>query len=390
MVQIIQSGDFTPDVEAREHRKHSIRRAAWEADIEDIVTLCERQCRKACNPRTPAEDSDEAGHSGRSSSKARRYWKRRSPKPKEEEMAMEATPSRKRLWSAAESEEHSDGHRSAPPSDYFTPEVIATPHPLDTRAQTAPEPGLGHDAEALERPARARTVPVARHTGPEPERSGAPPRTNTGERAHTAPVGSEAPPPPTMGARVTRAPVSSTPAANLDLMGDTHMGEVEEMRALRTTSCADSGVRHSECHCKHVSFLISKYPNIGKDVVLERLDCLTDQWYEFDETAAGILHDRLNLEKDVAGLRMEQAQYHENVRTAFCKQQQVIDSLLRSVNDMLGRLKGLEDRSERSSFTSGPELPAALVTVELVERVMTLRGAKEEVKPMDRPVESAP
>ena len=35
-----------------------------------------------------------------------------------------------------------------------------------TRAHTAPEPSLEHDAEALERPARARTAPVARHTEP--------------------------------------------------------------------------------------------------------------------------------------------------------------------------------------------------------------------------------
>ena len=33
------------------------------------------------------------------------------------------------------------------------------------RAHTAPEPALKHDAEGLERPARARTAPVPRHTG---------------------------------------------------------------------------------------------------------------------------------------------------------------------------------------------------------------------------------
>ena len=35
------------------------------------------------------------------------------------------------------------------------------------RAHTAPEPALKHDAEGLERPARARTAPVPRHSGPE-------------------------------------------------------------------------------------------------------------------------------------------------------------------------------------------------------------------------------
>ena len=231
---------------------------------------------------------------------------------------------------------------------------------------------------------------MAPHTGPEPERSRAPPPTSTGERSHTAPVGSEALPSPTMGARATADPVWSTPAAELDSMGDTHNGEAEETRDPRATSCANSGVRHSECHCEHVSFLIGKYPKIGKDVILERLDRPTDQWYECDETAAGILDDQTKLEKDVAVLRVEEAQYHENVRPAFHKQQQVIDGLLQLVHDISGRLKGLEDRAERSSFTLGPELPATPAAAKLVERVMTLGGAMEEVKPMEGPVESAP
>ena len=173
-------------------------------------------------------------------------------------------------------------------------------------------------------------------------------------------------------------------------MGDTHVGEAEERREPRTTSCAESGVQHSECHCEHVFFVIGKFPEIGKDVIVERLDHLTDQWHIFNETTAGILDDQTKLEKDVAGLRMEQAQYHETVRMAFHKQQQVIESLLQLMNDMSGRLKGLEDRAERSSLTCGPERPAAPATAELVERLTTLRGAMEEVKPMDRPVESAP
>ena len=270
---------------------------------------------------------------------------------------METTPSSVRLWSAAESDGHSDEYLPALPSDYFTPDVLATPQPLDTRGQTAPEPGLGHDAEALEGRARARTMPVARHTGPEPERSGPPEPMSTGESAHTAPVGSEAPPAPTMGAKATTVPVSSTLAANLDSMGDTHMGEAKETRVLRTTSCADSGVRHSECQCKHVSFLIGKYPNIGNDVIVERLDRLTDQWYKIDETAAGILDNQTTLEKDVAGRWVEQAQYHENVRTAFHKQQQVIDRFLQLVNDMSPERVGGQSRKVilhiRSRASSG-------------------------------------
>ena len=44
-VQIIESVESTPDLEAREHRRHSIWRASRGVDMEDMVVLCERQCR---------------------------------------------------------------------------------------------------------------------------------------------------------------------------------------------------------------------------------------------------------------------------------------------------------------------------------------------------------
>ena len=47
--------------------------------MEDLVSMCERRCRKACNLRSAAEDSDEACHSGSSGGRAWRYRKRGSP-----------------------------------------------------------------------------------------------------------------------------------------------------------------------------------------------------------------------------------------------------------------------------------------------------------------------
>ena len=172
--------------------------------MEDLASMCERQCRKACNLRSAAEELDETGSNGR----ARRYRKRGSQKPAAEARAMEADPSPVRLWSAADSEGHSEGYLTAYPSES---EEMARP---PTRANTAPEPSLEHDAEALERPARARTAPVARHTEP----------------TH-------------------------------DNMGNTPMTEGSE--APGTVGCARSGVKHVECHCEHVSFLIGKYPKMG-------------------------------------------------------------------------------------------------------------------------------
>ena len=212
-VQIVESVESTPDLEAREERRCSGRRAlvGHGLDMEDLASMCERQCRKACNLRSAAEELEETGSNGR----ARRYRKRGSPKPAAEARAMETDPSPLRLWSAADSEGHSDGYRTAFPSES---EEMAIP---PTRAHTAPEPSLEHDAEALERPTRARTAPVARHT------------------------------------ELTR-----------DNMGDTPMAE--ESEAPGTVGCAGSGGKHVECHCEHVSFLIGKYPKMRMDAILQQ------------------------------------------------------------------------------------------------------------------------
>ena len=167
--------------------------------MEDLASMCERQCRKACNLRSAAEELEETGSNGR----ARRYRKRGSPKPAAEARAMETDNSPVRLWSGAESEGHSEGYRTAYPSE--SEEMAIRP----TRAHTAPEPSLDHDAESLERPTRARTAPVAQHMEP-----------------------------------------------MQDNMGDTPVAE--ESEAPGTVGCAGSGGKHVECHCEHVSFLIGK------------------------------------------------------------------------------------------------------------------------------------
>ena len=63
--------------------------------MEDLASMCERQCRKACNLRSAGEELEETGSNGR----ARRYRKRGSPKPAAEARAMETDPSLVRLWS---------------------------------------------------------------------------------------------------------------------------------------------------------------------------------------------------------------------------------------------------------------------------------------------------
>ena len=295
--------------------------------MEDLVSMCERRCRKACKLRSAAEDSDEACHSGSSGGRARRYRKRGSPKPAAGDAgAMDTDPSLVRLWDS----EHSEGYQTAyeQPSE---PEETARP---PTRANTAPEPSLEHDAEALERPARARTAPVARHTEP------------------------------------TR-----------DSMGNTPM--VEDYEAPGTAGCAGSGGRHAECHCEHVPYLMGKYPKMGMDAIVHRLDRLDNAKDGLEEDVAGILDDQSATEKDMEELRADQVRYWDNLELALQKQQQVLDSLLNLVEDMSGRLKRL---GERQPLTSGPELLAKPAAAELVEQVKTLRSAMD--KPMGGPAEA--
>ena len=296
--------------------------------MEDVVSMCERRCRKACNLRSAAEDSEETCHSGSCGGRARRYRKRGSPKPVAGDAgAMDTDPSPVRLW---DSEGHSEGYQTAYEQPSESEETARPP----TRANTAPEPSLEHDAEALERPGRARTAPVARNT--EPSR---------------------------------------------DSMGDTPM--VEESEAPGTAGCARSGGRHAECHCEHVSFLMGKYPKMGMDAIVHRLDRLDNAKDGLEEDVAGILDDQLAAERDMAELRVERGRYRQNLELALQKQQRVVDSLFHLVEDMLGRLKRIE---ERQPFASGPELPAKPAAAELVERVKTLRSAMD--KPMGGPAEA--
>ena len=90
-MQIVESVESIPDMEAREERRCAGRRApvGHGLDMEDLAPMCERQCRKACNLRPAAEELEGSG----SNSRAWRYRKRWSPKPAAEARAMETDPS---------------------------------------------------------------------------------------------------------------------------------------------------------------------------------------------------------------------------------------------------------------------------------------------------------
>ena len=150
------------------------------------------------------------------------------------------------------------------------------------------------------------------------------------------------------------------------------MGDESEVPG--TAGCAESGGKHAACHCEHVSFLMGKYPKMGMDAIVHRLDRLDNAKDGLEADVAGILDDQSAAEKDMEELRAERDRYRENLELALEKQQRVVDSLLHLVEDMSGGLKRLE---ELQPLASGPELPAKPAAVELVERVKTLRSAME-------------
>ena len=136
-------------------------------------------------------------------------------------------------------------------------------------------------------------------------------------------------------------------------------------------------------HCEHVSFLMGKYPKMGMDAIVHRLNRLDNAKDGIEEDVARILDDQSAAERDMAELGAERDRYRENLDLALQKQQRVVNSLLHLVEDTSGRLKRLE---ERQLLTSGPELPARPAAAELVERVKTLRSAMD--KPMGGPAEA--
>ena len=132
-----------------------------------------------------------------------------------------------------------------------------------------------------------------------------------------------------------------------------------------------------------VSFPMGKYPKMGMDAIVHRLDRLDNAKDGLEEDVAGILDDQSAEQRDMAELRAERDRYRENLELALQKQQRVVDSLLHLVEDMSGRLKRLE---ERQPLTLDSELLAKPAAAELVERVKTLRSAMD--KPMGGPAEA--
>ena len=68
--------------------------------------------------------------------------------------------------------------------------------------------------------------------------------------------------------------------------------------------------------------------------MLQHLDRLDNQNDGLEEDMAGILDDQSAAERDMAQLRAEQDRYREKLEMALQKQQQVVNSLLRLVEDM--------------------------------------------------------
>ena len=81
---------------------------------------------------------------------------------------------------------------------------------------------------------------------------------------------------------------------------------------------------------------MGKYPKMGMDAIVHRLDSLDNAKNGLEEDVARILDDQSAAERDMAELREDQARYRENLELALQKQQRVVDSLLHLVETFVG------------------------------------------------------
>ena len=177
-MQIVESVESTPDLKAREERRCSGREAlvGHGLDMEDLASMCERQCRKACNLRSAAEELEETGSNGR----ARRYRKRGSRKNPRRK------PGRWRRIPARSGCGQLQIPRGIPMA--IRPLSLQSRRRGPDRPQGRERPfecSLEHDAEALERPTKARRAPVARHTEPKRDNMGDTPMAEESEAPGT-------------------------------------------------------------------------------------------------------------------------------------------------------------------------------------------------------------
>ena len=92
------------------------------------------------------------------------------------------------------------------------------------------------------------------------------------------------------------------------------MGDESEVPG--TAGRAESGGKHAACHCEHVSFVMGKYPKMGMDAIVHRLDRLDNAKDGLEEDVAGILDDQSAAEKGMEELRAERDRYRvKPVRT---------------------------------------------------------------------------
>ena len=76
---------------------------------------------------------------------------------------------------------------------------------------------------------------------------------------------------------------------------------------------------------------MGKYPKMGMDAIMHRLDSLDNAKDGLQEDVPGILDDQSAAERDMAELRAERDRSRENLELALEKQQRVVDSLLHLV-----------------------------------------------------------
>ena len=267
-------------------------------------------------------------------------------------IAMTPSPVRRMFSAPSDSERFPNCH----PSDH----AGADPDFPAGRSHNAPNPELAHGAEPESLPRRGATSIVPRHTGDGEE-----------VRIHGDGTGDTV-----MGGGEERGAPGKLPR---DCEGDDRHPHDDNKKAYGKAGSGD------HCHCHHVDFLIGRYPQVGKDALIQKLDKL-------DDTTSRILEYQAIFDKDPKTIRLHREDCEAKLESMLVQQQRVVDNMIKYLETVENRMREVEKRGGIPApvLGPGPDLPRDPAPESLLRRVMTLRTAAEGVAPMEGPMESGP
>ena len=125
--------------------------------------------------------------------------------------------------------------------------------------------------------------------------------------------------------------------------------------------CGD-GAREDHCYCRHMDFLIGRYPRVGKDAIIQRIDI-------WDDTRGGTLGDQAIFVNTLKSIGSHQEDYEAKLETMLVQPQGMVDKMIKYDENVEDRMKELDRRAGVPA--QGPDLPQDPAPKSLVRRLTT-------------------